>query len=99
MNTSAKGRGRAGRNRPRVQHWRCIRCCMTRCRARRTELTWLERAAAVPAYLGVSRLQRLSAERHHRLLAAGRRTHAERATRAAVTQSRQPPLRTITSTD
>ena len=37
MRTPASCRGCAGRNRPRVQHWRCTRCCMTRCRARRTE--------------------------------------------------------------
>ena len=56
-------------------------------------------AAAVPAYLGVSRLQRHIAERHHRILAAVRRPHAQRATRTAATQPRQSPLRcTITST-
>jgi hypothetical protein len=37
MRHPASCRGCAGRNRPRVQHWRGTRCCMTRCRARRTE--------------------------------------------------------------
>ena len=37
MRIPASCRGCAGRNRPRVQHWRSTRCCMTRCRARRTE--------------------------------------------------------------
>ena len=100
MTTSAKGRGRAGRNRPRVQHWRCIRCCMTWCRARRTDLTWPGRAAAVPAYLGVSRLQRHTAERHQRLLAPVRRPHAEQAASARMTRPCQCLLRgAITSTD
>ena len=39
MRTPARCRGCAGRDRPRVQHWRCTRCCMTRCRARRSDQT------------------------------------------------------------
>ena len=58
MSTSASCRGCAGRVRPPVQHLRCTRCRMTRCRARRTGSNCQVGTAAVPAYLGVGRLQR-----------------------------------------